>query len=568
VAALLASAAPSSSAESPWRTLELLSLARVLLIGALLLGGLAAGMAAAPPRTALLPALSLPSLALAYFALAAALAGTALYWHRHFRGQLVAQLAVDLLMIGAIVTVAGGVNSGLAVGYLLPLAAAALLASTTGALFVCALATIAVLVDAVLRMWQISGAESQFFQAGLYGAALFGLTALLRLLAVRIQANERLAQSRGQELESQLEINRLVIAQMAQGVLVVDDDTTIRAANRAVRPLLGLAEEEPLLGLRLREAPALAPLIRAFDHWRSAVTSPGSWSDTVLAPRVGAGSNGVPLRVHFARPPADSMRGHVIFLEDLRAIEQRAQELKLASMGRLTASITHEIRNPLAAISHANQLLAEQAREPTVQRLTAIVRENIARLDRLVDDVLRVARREAPLAETIDLDEFLQHWLAEFTRDRQVPLQRIRLRVQAALAVRFEPSHLRQVLFNLLDNALRYASARDGAIELVGERRRDDPAHARLWLFDDGPGVAVETRGGLFEPFFTTDPQGTGLGLYIAREFCLANRAELTYAERRASDGRTCAGFLLRFAADGTDAAAEELGFLDTIPFR
>lgn len=568
MAALLSSAAPWPPAEPPWRPLERLSLARVFVIGALLLGALAAGMAAAPPRAASLPASTLPSLVLVYFALAAILAGTALYWHRHFRWQLVAQLAIDLLAITAMMTVAGGVNSGLAVGYLLPLAGAALLASTTGALFVCALATIAVLVDALLRMWQISGAESQTFQAGLFGAALFGLTALLRLLAVRIQANERLAQSRGQELESQLEINRLVIAQMAQGVLVVDDDTTVRASNRAVRPLLGLPEESPLLGQRLRDLPALAPLIRAFEHWRAATTSPGSWSDTVLAPVVSAGRGGVPLRVHFARPPSDAVRGHVIFLEDLRAIEEHAQELKLASMGRLTASITHEIRNPLAAISHANQLLAEQAREPTVQRLTAIVRENIARLDRLVDDVLRVARREAPLVETIDLDEFLQQWRAEFTRDRQVPPQRIRVRVQAALTVRFEPSHLRQVLFNLLDNALRYASPRAGAIELVGERRRDDPSHPRLWLFDDGPGVAAEARGALFEPFFTTDPQGTGLGLYIAREFCLANRAELSYAERRASDGRTRAGFLLRFAADGAGAADDETGFLDTIPFR
>lgn len=568
MATLLTAAEPRLPTEPPWRPLELLSLARVLVVGALLLGALAAGLPSPPLQTTRFPAPTLPGLALAYFALTVIVAGVALYWHRHFRGQLVAQLAIDMLAITAIVTVAGGVNSGLVVGYLLPLAGAALLASTTGALFVCALAAIAVLVDAVLRLWQTAGAESQIFQAGLYGAALFGLTGLLRLLAVRIQTNERLAQSRGQELESQLEINRLVIAQMAQGVLVVDDDTTVRASNRAVRPLLGLPEELPLLGQRLRDLPALAPLIRAFEQWRTATLTPGSWSDTVLAPVVAAGAGGAALRVRFARPPSDTVRGHVIFLEDLRAVEERAQELKLASMGRLTASITHEIRNPLAAISHASQLLAEQAREPTVQRLTAIVRENTARLDRLVDDVLRVARREAPLAEVIDLDEFLRQWLAEFTRDRQIPPQRIRVRLQPGLAVRFEPSHLRQVLFNLLDNALRYASARDGAIEFVGERRRDDSAQPRLWLFDDGPGVAPEARAALFEPFFTTDPQGTGLGLYIAREFCLANRAELGYAERRASDGRQRAGFLLRFAADGAGAAEDETGFLDTIPFR
>jgi two-component system sensor histidine kinase PilS (NtrC family) len=236
-------------------------------------------------------------------------------------------------------------------------------------------------------------------------------------------------------------------------------------------------------------------------------------------------------------------------------------------MGRLTASIAHEIRNPLAAISHAGQLLAEEAEQPLPRRLAGIVRENTERLNRLVEDVLRVARREPPLGDEIALGPFVQAWLAEFERDRDLPPGRIELRVEADVVVKFQQSHLRQVLFNLVDNALRYASTEPGAVQVVVDRTPDEGARARLWVIDDGPGVGADVRAALFEPFFTTHPGGTGLGLYIAREFCVANRSDLAHGTRRGLDGVARDGFVLRFAqsAGGT---ADDVGFLDTIPVR
>jgi two-component system, NtrC family, sensor histidine kinase PilS len=272
------------------------------------------------------------------------------------------------------------------------------------------------------------------------------------------------------------------------------------------------------------------------------------------------------LRARFARPSSNSADEFVIFIEDVRDVEDRAQQLKLAAMGRLTASIAHEIRNPLAAISHAGQLMAEDSSDPLLRRLAGIVRENTQRLNRLVEDVLRVARREPPLGDEINLRDFVRHFLAEFTRDRTLAPETIALEAAADLRVKFEQSHLRQVLYNLVDNALRYASGAAGSVRIVLERA-PEADRPQLWVFDDGPGVAFEARAALFEPFFTTRTQGTGLGLYLAREFCVTNRAELAYGSRRELDGSVRDGFLLRFGR-GSLAGVDQHGFLDTVPIR
>jgi two-component system sensor histidine kinase PilS (NtrC family) len=557
--------------EPAWRTLEYFALARVLVASALMLSVAAFGAPLATRGAAELDGSRVLAGSFVYFVLAAGLALAAFFVRRRFVLQVAAQLAVDLAVISAMLVAGGGLRSGVMILYLLPLAGASLLLPTVAAFFVCSIAVIVLLADTFLRQLQGTGADALVFQAGLYGAALFAITGLLRLLSARLAAQERLAQLRGRDLESQLEINRLVIAQMEQGVIVVDADTRVRANNRAARALLGMNPNVQLTGQRLRDFPSLRPLTDAFARWLEQERAAGVWSNSVIQPVArndGAQSVGdLQLRARFARPPSDGGGEFVIFLEDVRAVEERAQQLKLAAMGRLTASIAHEIRNPLAAISHAGQLLAEEAQAPLQQRLTNIVRENTARLNRLVEDVLRVARREPPLGDDIDLGAFAEQWLAEFVRDRAIAPGVIALQVAPGLEVKFEQSHLRQILYNLVDNALRYASGRPRSVELIAERAPDDGGRVRLWVFDDGPGVAAEARNALFEPFYTTHARGTGLGLYIAREFCLANRSDLVYGARRALDGGSREGFLVRFARTGT-VGADEHGFLDTMPVR
>jgi two-component system sensor histidine kinase PilS (NtrC family) len=568
-----------ASSAPAWRTLQYFALSRVIVASGLLLSLAAFGGSTTPFGVS--GAEAVPLLlagSVTYFGLAALLAVAAFYLRQRFLAQVIAQLAVDLVLITALVVGGGGLRAGMIVLYLLPLAGASVLLPTSAAFFVCAVTVLSLLADAALRAIGGTSSESLLFQTGLFGAALFGITGLLRLLTARLAEQERLAQLRGQDLENQLEINRLVIAQMEQGVLVVDAGTRVRANNLAARVLLGLPPAMQLTGKRLADFSSLQPLAEAFSRWRAAERSSGVWSNTVMQPSEPARapadkgesdrvSPQLELRARFARPPSDASDEFVIFLEDVRAVEERAQQLKLAAMGRLTASIAHEIRNPLAAISHAGQMLAEDSREPLQQRLAGIVRENTQRLNRLVDDVLRVARREAPLGDAIELEPFVRTWLEEFVRDRSLTPGRVVVTAEPKVVVKFELSHLRQVLFNLVDNGLRYASGKVGAVEILVERALDDGGRVRLWVFDDGPGVPVDTRTALFEPFYTTHARGTGLGLYIAREFCVANRCELSYGSRRNFDGSSREGFVLRFARSA-GGAAEDVGFLDTIPVQ
>ena len=569
-------AAKGLHVEPAWGTLYALSLARVLVTAFVLLSA----MIFAPPASGQIGAGSdiLPALT-TYFGLALAAALASLFYRRHFLAQLTAHLAGDLVMATILVVLGGGMRSEFVVLYLVPIAGASLMLPTSGAFFTASVAVIILLSDTVLRGLREDHAEPQLFQAGLYGAALFGITGLLRLLSVRLNRQELLAYVRGLDLQNQLEINRLVISQMEQGVIVVDAATVVRANNLAARMLLGMARSAQLTGRRLIEVPGLRALGEEFLAWRKADSTETGWSDLNFAPGVGDGTaepspteadsareaDKRPLRARFARPPSPQSGEFVIFLEDRNALEARAQQLKLAAMGRLTASIAHEIRNPLAAISNASQLLEEDARDAMQKRLTGIVRENTARLNRLVEDVLRAARRESPLTDEFPLRSFVESWVAEFSRDRAVGAGTIVVLGLGNDVVKFEQSHLRQIMFNLVDNALRYCSGKPGSVEIHLAAAAEHAGRAQLWVMDDGAGVAVADRGSVFEPFFTTHARGTGLGLYLAREFCIANRAELAYEVLRRPGFEDRTGFVVHFArGDGDNVPPPQ--FLDTMP--
>ena len=564
---LLLDGKPVGEGETPWRAVEYFASTRVIVAAALVFASAAFG---ARPLGVSGVAGSTLVASLSYFAFAALFAGLSLYVHRRFLAQVIGQLVLDLVVITVLVVSSGGVASGWVILFLLPLAGASLLLPSTLVFFVCAVAVLAILIDAGIRTLSTDASDPLLFQAGVYGAALFGVTALLRALSSRLASQERLARSRGRDLQNQLAINRLVIAQMQQGVIVVDPTTQVRANNRAARRMLGLEPSAQLTGVCLTTLPSATALAQAFMRWVDAGRSEGAWSNTVMA-GTGADAALSPLlesrmRARFARPTSGSDEEFVIFIEDVRDVEDRAQQLKLAAMGRLTASIAHEIRNPLAAISHAGQLMGEDSADPLLKRLSGIVRENTQRLNRLVEDVLRVARREPPLGDEIDINEFVQEFMSEFVRDRALAPATIQLETEPGLSVKFEQSHLRQVLYNLVDNALRYATGGAKSVRIVIEQAPEQD-RAQLWVFDDGAGVPPDARAALFEPFFTTRTQGTGLGLYLAREFCVTNRAVLSYSSRREVDGSSRDGFLLRFGG-GALVGNEQQGFLDTLPIR
>jgi two-component system sensor histidine kinase PilS (NtrC family) len=246
-----------------------------------------------------------------------------------------------------------------------------------------------------------------------------------------------------------------------------------------------------------------------------------------LSRTAAADAAGRRVRVRFLAPVAQSVADTVLVIEDPRQVEERAQQLKLASMGRLSASIAHEIRNPLAAIRHANSLLAEQLDQAPQRRLAKIVEDNSVRIDRIVEDVLSIARRERPTHEAIDVAQFVSSLVTEFVAATGARRERIEIDIRETARMLFDPRHLRLVLVNLLTNALRYAGESPGAVRIEWHRGAGD--RLEFCVADDGPGLRSEMLDHAFEPFFTTEARGTGLGLFLAREFCNANEAKLRY---------------------------------------
>jgi two-component system sensor histidine kinase PilS (NtrC family) len=250
--------------------------------------------------------------------------------------------------------------------------------------------------------------------------------------------------------------------------------------------------------------------------WRSGVDNVGA-ADVTLPGR------DIRLRLLEAGTP----EGHsVLFVEDTTRAREQAQQLKLAALGRLTANIAHEIRNPLAAISHASELLEEEKRANARTRLTRIIQDNTRRLDQLVSDVLQLNRRDRMSAGPIRVHPWLRQFLAEFVANESAAAERFALDGGADAWIEFDREHLRQVMWNLLRNAARYAGSESGAVRIA---LRGYGGRVELSVIDNGPGVPAARQGQLFEPFFTTEAKGTGLGLYLARELCAANRATLEY---------------------------------------
>jgi two-component system sensor histidine kinase PilS (NtrC family) len=471
---------------------------------------------------------------LAYLAAALVFGALGTWWRRRFALQLGCQIAVDLAVISLLYLETGGMRSGLAILYLFPLAGAAILAPLTLALFASAVATLFLLLEAT---WQVFMQERQppLMQAGLYGAAFFAGTLLVNRLAARLIKQEELAAQRGADLRVQQAINGIVIADVGDGILVVGDDSTVFTGNPAARRMLGLEGE--VAAFRLGEAPGLEPLDQAFADWLGAPAE-GAAFVTVkpyheeAGPLRGRRDQPVHLKLRFARVDTlDVALGRsVVFMQDVSAIENQAQQLKLASMGRLTASIAHEVRNPLSAIGHATALLAEDLHGPAEVRLLKIMGDNVARVNRMVEDILQLSRKVQPNGEPLRLAAFLAELKAEFCETHDLADDIVHVGDAGDNTVRFDPLHLHEVLLNLLGNAIRYASRAPASIRIFPAR--DAAGRIELHVQDDGPGITPEVRAHLFEPFYTTSSKGTGLGLYLARELCLNNDAKLDYEYR------------------------------------
>lgn len=462
---------------------------------------------------------------------------TLVQWRRAFDLQLTTQVIADIFFLTLLVFASGGGKSGISMLLLVVLAGAGLVGQGRMVVFYAAVATLFLLLEQSYRVLAYHGAVEDFLRTGLTGIGFFGSAITARLLARRVVANEALARKRGIDLADQLRINEQVIRDMQDGVLVIDAAGRVRQSNPQASQLLGLAipisaagPAGAVSGLRgepagaVSPAPTLAACSPALAREFLVRRIRGIESETVLQ----APHSARTLRVRFL-PPGEGGNA-LIYLEDVGRQQQKAQQMKLAALGRLTANMAHEIRNPLAAISHAAELLAEEPPSKGSERLTRIIGDNTQRLNRLVAETMELGRRDRVSPELVDMASFIRQQVEELALQDARSAARIKIELPEKFSLCFDRGHLHRVLANLLSNALRHASAAPGAVRILGEQGKF-AKRSSLHIIDDGPGIDETARSQVFEPFYTTSVAGTGLGLYIARELCEANGARLSLLE-------------------------------------
>jgi two-component system sensor histidine kinase PilS (NtrC family) len=450
--------------------------------------------------------------------------------HRRWFGadvQAIVQSLVDIAAVVVLMHASGGISSGLGGLLIVFVGAASLVLPNRSPTILAAFATFAILgQEAFSQVGTITG-DANYPAAGILSAVIFAMALATRPLGRRIQASEALARQRGVDLQNLSELNEYIVQHLRESIIVVDADNKIRLSNASATRLLGATGQ--VRGLPLGNVfEPLADYIRAWRH------------DTELSahPEFTIVTSGDSLRVtaHLAPLGKDGERAGpiLVFLEDASLMNERVQQSKLASLGRLSASIAHEIRNPVGAMSHAAQLLGESpGLTEDDKRLTEIIETHSGRVSHIIDNVLQLSRRESSQPERL----YLRPWLTDFAEEfvNTLELQEGELSIGPVaddLEVRMDRSHLRQVMWNLCDNAVKYASETGGILVELHADRLPSQGRPYVEVRDHGLGVDEATADKMFEPFYTERSGGTGLGLYISRELCELNRATLLYLDR------------------------------------
>ncbi|VAW85864.1 Two-component sensor PilS [hydrothermal vent metagenome] len=448
-----------------------------------------------------------------------------IHWRRpSFLIQVYLHVIIDIIAITLLMHASGGLQSGIAILLIIAIAGGSLLIARKSAILLAAIATLFLLLEQSYSMLYNPSLNTSFTQAGLIGAILFLTASTSQLLARRIRESEALATQRGVDLANMEQLTEYIIQRMQTGIVVVDQNNRLRLINESAWQLLGKPEaphKQPLHKLSPELSQQLQSWLHSPHHQSQLFHS--QIATTMIMPR-------------FARLGTDRSAGLLIFLEDTSAMAQKAQDLKLASLGRLTASIAHEIRNPLGAISHAGQLLAESTQlDQNENRLIEIISNHSKRMNTIIENILQISRREQSKPEKLLLSTWVSSFIEEFRLTQKLPRLEILITNKAKkTTVFFDPSQLHQVVWNLCQNALQYTKTRPDGVKLEIEIGQiNETFIPYLIIIDFGAGVNEKLKEQIFEPFFTTNAKGTGLGLYIARELCESNQAHLNYISEK-----------------------------------
>ncbi|HET8710433.1 MAG TPA: ATP-binding protein [Spongiibacteraceae bacterium] len=442
---------------------------------------------------------------------------------------LFGNFAFDITILTCLHHLSGGTTSGLGLLILVAVAASGLLLSGQVALLVPALGSMAILGDTVYLLQTQSLTNQSLLSAATQGILMFATSIGFQMLSQRLRTTQQIAIERTVDVGKLQNLNQLIVQRMRTGIVVVDSADRIKMINESAAELLHA--EQTQQQLNAEHPPLLPALLEArLDTWHE--------NPTQSAKRFRMENTGPELIARFTKLDQEESGDTLIFIEDSGLLAQRAQQMKLAALGRLTASIAHEIRNPLGAISHASQLLRESPELPeSDERLVNIVINHSQRINSIIENVLKLSRRTAPNPRRIDLGIWLHDYVEQYRQgygaDAQIEIHEI-----IPVEVTVDTDQLSQVLTNLLDNALRYSKKATGTATARFVVSTNNKQLAQLDIIDDGAGIDSDDQEKIFEPFFTTESKGNGLGLYISRELCEINQARLHYL--RTDAGKSC----------------------------
>lgn len=453
------------------------------------------------------------------------------FGNAHRSARVFSLSTADIILLSGLFYAGGGIPSGIGNLMIASVAMSNLLLRGRLGLVIAALASIGIIYLTFYLSFTRTAAANDYVQAGSLGVLCFAVALIVQGLSHLLRTSENLAEQRASDVNNLEELNALILQRMRTGILVLDAQHRVQLANQGALTLFGRASlAGQLIGTQAPD------LIERLLQWR---VNPAMRVNSLKLK-----ADGPPVQVSFIALSRGAGQQTLVFLEDLSQIAQQAQQLKLAALGRLTAGIAHEVRNPLGAISHAGQLLQESdALNDPDRRLVQIILDQSKRMNLVIENVLQLSRRRPALPQMLDLRAWLQAFVEEFMATapshHQLHIQMAEGLTDTPIETRMDPHHLTQVVTNLVQNGLRYSGLNHVQAQ-VWLKLGVDPSSglAILDVIDDGPGVPSEKLQHLFEPFFTTETKGTGLGLYISRELCEGNRAHLEY--RPDSRGGSC----------------------------
>ncbi len=437
-------------------------------------------------------------------------------------------LTLDISVAGLTLLATQGMDGGIAMLLMINLASGGVLLAPRIAFVFASLAVLIGFAERWMSIRLLGVEERGLLEVALVGIGYLAVSALMQLLRQEVRQRQQLVEARESDVESLSQLNDLIIRRMKSGVLVIDGQGRIQRINESAWHALG--NPSPTI----KDIAVISPeLLRRLEHWRASGKS--DFAPSALVER------SIEVIPRFVAVPQSAQRSVIVFLEDTTMATRQAEQMTLSSLGRLSASIAHEVRNPLAAISHAAQLLAEsEALHDSDLRLLEIIRSQCLRMNAIVENILQLSRRERSKPELLQLNRWVSHFVEEFRSVQPLGGDELRAIIpEGGISVVFDSDQLQQVIWNLSKNALRHGRMPDQPARVsIVARRLPESGQPVLEVIDRGPGIPEKLRPHVFDPFFTTNEHGTGLGLYIARQLCEANQATLDLVSVPA--GGTC----------------------------